>query len=627
MLGNYPKKRLCAGCLLVGILISFSVTSHAAITPQQREQISALASQTRQAGQLFTEGKFKECAEQINAIQSGLSSLMPGAEPALQRQVKPIYSRLQRAHAMLELEGVSIDPLPAWKELLAPRRMEGEAAAESGLVSFKDTIAPMLVDSCGSCHINNRRGNFSVASYQELMRGINGNVVLFPGGSKGSRIVEVIETGDMPRGGRNVSDEQLDELRLWIDQGAKFDGENPTANLNTFVNSNRGNRPRTEVKRATGNETVSFALDVAPILTENCNGCHIGGRRASGGLRMDTFSQFLRGGDSGEVVAGRNATESLLIKKLKGQEGNRMPAGGRPPLSDEQITLISTWIREGATFDGSDPGTDIGTVVSEAWAAEAEHSELFARRSERAEARWKRVLPDRAPETTKTGELLLLGDVSPSRLASSRESLLSSISQAKDLLKLPEDQPLIRGGLAVYVLNSRYDYSEFGRMTEKRELPRDWYGHWQADPLDVYGVLSFDKDVEDDQVQAVMLQVVVGAYFGAFRDVPSWFAEGVARNLVRQNFRRSDSRIATWQQALPVALQRVKSVKSLQDGSLDEEAAGLVGMGLTNYMLTQRRGFEQLHKHLREGKSFNEASMLTFGPTEEFLKKMLGRRK
>ena len=608
------------------MFLAAAESSFAAVTAKQREQVAQLTLQTREAGQLFTQAKFKECSEKIAEIQAGLASLMPGAEPALQRLVKPIYARLQRAHALLELEGVPVDPLPAWKELLKPKAMETGESETSGMVSFKDTIAPLLVDACGNCHINNRRGNFSVATYQDLMRGINGNVVLFPGGSKGSRIVEVIETGDMPRGGRNVSDDQLDDLRLWIDQGAKFDGENPTANLNTFV-ANRGNRPRTEVKRATGNETVSFAIDIAPVLVENCNGCHIDGRRASGGLRMDTFSQFLRGGDSGEVISGRNASDSLLVKKLKGEEGNRMPAGGRPPLSDEQIEKISTWIREGATFDGSDPGTNIRTVASEAWASKASHEELFSRRMERATQRWNRVLPDRPPESSTSNELMLLGDVTPSRMETLATELADSIESAKEILKLPASKPLVRGGLAIYVLNSRYDYSEFGRMTENRELPRDWYGHWQADPLDVYGALSFDKDVEEEQAQSVMLQVVVGAYFGSFKDVPTWFAEGVARNIVRQKFRRGDSRIATWQKLLPAALQRVKSVKSLQDGSLDEEAAGLVGMGLTSFMLGQRRSFDQLHEHLKQGKTFNEASMLTFGPTEAFLKNMLGRRK
>ncbi len=74
-------------------------------------------------------------------------------------------------------------------------------------------------------------------------------------------------------------------------------------------------------------ETVSFARDIAPVLKENCNGCHIAGRQASGNFRMDTFAQLLRGGDSGKVIANQKPADSLLVKKLKGEAGLRMPAG------------------------------------------------------------------------------------------------------------------------------------------------------------------------------------------------------------------------------------------------------------------------------------------------------------
>ncbi len=99
--------------------------------------------------------------------------------------------------------------------------------------------------------------------------------------------------------------------------------------------------PAAPVKRATGKETVSFAKDIAPILLQNCNGCHIDAMQVRGGLRMDNFALLLKGGDTGAIVEGGKSAMSLLVRKLKGEEGQRMPAGGRPPLSDEQITLIS----------------------------------------------------------------------------------------------------------------------------------------------------------------------------------------------------------------------------------------------------------------------------------------------
>ena len=70
----------------------------------------------------------------------------------------------------------------------------------------------------------------------------------------------------------------------------------------------RRNQPT--VKMATGDETVSFAADVAPLLVANCSGCHIEAMQDKGGFRMDTFAQLLRGGDSGEVVTPGKGSES-----------------------------------------------------------------------------------------------------------------------------------------------------------------------------------------------------------------------------------------------------------------------------------------------------------------------------
>ena len=56
-------------------------------------------------------------------------------------------------------------------------------------------------------------------------------------------------------------------------------------------------------------------------------------------------------------------TQSLIIKKLRGESGQRMPLG-RPALSAEKIALVSTWIKEGATYDNNNPALSIENVIS-----------------------------------------------------------------------------------------------------------------------------------------------------------------------------------------------------------------------------------------------------------------------
>ncbi len=193
-----------------------------------------------------------------------------------------------------------------------------------------------------------------MSTFAALMKGPPEGVVIFAGDTVGSRLIETIDTGDMPRGGGKVSPAELQTLKGWVMQGAKFDGHR------SECSAGRRECGRAEAQSTARRQTArpakrpsAFAADVAPLLVANCNGCHINARQDRGGLRMDTFTQILRGGDSGEIVLAGRSAESLLIKKLKGEgiEGQRMPAGGRPPLSDESIALIAKWIDE-----GRDPG-------------------------------------------------------------------------------------------------------------------------------------------------------------------------------------------------------------------------------------------------------------------------------
>ncbi len=67
-----------------------------------------------------------------------------------------------------------------------------------------------------------------MASYAQLIKGGKDGIVVQPGNGKGSRLYEVIESGDMPRGDGKVLPEELTLLVRWIDEGATFDGRNPT---------------------------------------------------------------------------------------------------------------------------------------------------------------------------------------------------------------------------------------------------------------------------------------------------------------------------------------------------------------------------------------------------------------
>ncbi len=607
---------LCAGGL-PGI-------AHAIVTPEQRKQIDEAGSEITVAGRLFAAGKFTESAQKLTEVQKNILKLMESKDPALLKLIRPQFSRLEKAHALLELEGVELQELPTWDVLT------GDSNKPAGdKVSFTKDIAPVLLSQCGNCHVNAKRGQFSMASFDELMQGINGRKVVAPGGGKGSRIVEVIESGDMPRGGGKVSDADLAKLVKWIDSGAEFDGPDRVAPMASYAKPAGGGPAASSDDSpavATGKETVKFSKDIAPLLLENCIGCHINARNPMGGLNMNNFTAMRRGGNSGRIIEPGKPDESLLIKKLKGQSGQRMPAGGRPALSDEKIALISTWIKENATFDGANPGMDIENVVSRAWAATASHSDLMNRRIERAKTLWNKVLPTSEPAVASNEELVVMGNISQGRAEEWLAAGQAAQTEVRKQLKIPAGN-LVKGGIAIFIYKGRYDYSEFGRMNENRKLPNQWQGHWRASPLDVYVALVDDTTLDAKHQTGLLIQQLSGAYVGSLPQTPDWFAEGVARNVAIATATRGDVRIETWKRTLPAAAAMVDKSETLLEGRLDDEASGLVGMKLVGVMMDRRnrKQFDTLLSLMRDGKSFTDALTQTFAPPDKFVKSWIGK--
>ena len=91
---------------------------------------------------------------------------------------------------------------------------------------------------------------------------------------------------------------------------------------------------------------VDFERDVQPILSENCLECHSQDKR-KGGLSLATYGDVLDGGKDGAVVRPGRSSRSLMIDRVKGTVGDRMPLD-ELPLSDEQIALLQRWIDQGA---------------------------------------------------------------------------------------------------------------------------------------------------------------------------------------------------------------------------------------------------------------------------------------
>ena len=96
---------------------------------------------------------------------------------------------------------------------------------------------------------------------------------------------------------------------------------------------------------------VSYINDIAPILKENCFGCH-GAKNPKGKLDMTRMDHFRAGGTKEDSIVDTKPEESYLIDVLVAQDKKRMPPlESGDALPKEKIALISLWIKEGAKVD------------------------------------------------------------------------------------------------------------------------------------------------------------------------------------------------------------------------------------------------------------------------------------
>jgi mono/diheme cytochrome c family protein len=628
----YLHKQTMAFLLLLTI-------SLAAFSAQEADKSSdSLRHQVTKTEELLGQGKVVASTEAFENCLKLLTDSIGSASMKDTNEWKKIHGRLTSIHEKLVIEGSEPNEVPSWSELMKQRKKESaKTPATPDTVSFTRDIAPWMVQQCGKCHIEQTKGGLSIESFATLMKGSTAGVVVFAGDTVGSKLVESIESGDMPRGSGKVSPENLAKLKLWINQGARFDGPIPTASLRSLApSSNSAASPAPEkntMTRPNGAETVSFSRDVAPILTSTCNGCHYEGMRAQGGFQMNNFAQLLKGGDSGEAILPKKGADSLLIKKLRGMSGQRMPAGERPALSEDKIQLISTWIDEGARFDGDNQELRLEEVITKAWTSKATHDELMTKRVERAREQWKVVSPKTTPEEATDDRFLIIGNIG----SESAKKLLAIANAAeaktKKGLKISGKDPLLKGGITIFALKQRYDYSEFGKMLEKRELPADWSSHWRRGGLEAYVSIIFAPSGPDKNYDAIiessLVQQMTSLWVSQWEGTPQWFAEGAGRWALVGAAGANDARLQAWAKRTPLAMNQLDTVKNFMDGKMNDEDAAIIGLAIIRAMNdgARKKQYDNLIRSMSNGASFDAAMSKTFGPVEPLLKTLLGRKK
>ena len=582
------------------------------LKPQIREWSKTITA----AGKLFKRKKFDESADLVNDVQRAIESHVAAADAKTLKLLKPIHKKLSKAHQLLTAQNVTLRSLKPFPETDAKKNADKTKAPQTDQVSFVNQVAPIIVSKCGNCHVSQSRGAFSSASFAALDQS---TMVTF-GMPDQSRIVEVIESGEMPKGNRKVAPEELALLKTWIAQGAKFDGDNPQTKLDALSSPSAPMSARESMnpRPLTGKETVSFGLHVAPVLLENCAECHIA-RNPRGDFDMASLATFLRGGDAGAPLKPGSSATSEIMLRLKGQDRDVMPPTGK--LADKTIEQIGKWIDEGARYDSADRNLPLKAMAAKAFANSLDHEGLAVFRADTSRELWKLAFADLQSNEATTENFFVFGTSTKPDLEDFGQQAEELAGRVMSVLKSPADAKVAKGNVALFALNARYDFSEFGKMIEKRNFNKSETSSWKGEPAVTYVVALVPaasqraKSATDDSNDMILAKDLAAVHVSSWNPtIPRWFADGMALWTVAKMYRRNP-RIEALNQEAAAAVASMKKPDDFITGAMAADKAGFVGYQFVKILQTDSRAFKQLTKDLRDEKNFDAAFEKSFGIT------------
>ena len=117
--------------------------------------------------------------------------------------------------------------LPAATDTSAPATVaptETAAATEASTstgVSYVADVKPIFDAKCIKCHgVESTKEGLDMQTYENVMAGSRNGSVITPGNADDSELVRLIVRGKMPNRGQKLSDEEIQLISDWINQGA-----------------------------------------------------------------------------------------------------------------------------------------------------------------------------------------------------------------------------------------------------------------------------------------------------------------------------------------------------------------------------------------------------------------------
>jgi mono/diheme cytochrome c family protein len=111
--------------------------------------------------------------------------------------------------------------VPRSTDTSEPANPTSSTAAPAGSVSFANDVMPIFQASCFECHgVKQIRAGLDLRTYDTILGGSFNHLVVSPGDSEGSLLIQQLVNGKMPKQGAKLTDEQIKIIADWIDEGA-----------------------------------------------------------------------------------------------------------------------------------------------------------------------------------------------------------------------------------------------------------------------------------------------------------------------------------------------------------------------------------------------------------------------
>ncbi|HEY6078888.1 MAG TPA: c-type cytochrome domain-containing protein, partial [Polyangiaceae bacterium] len=259
---------------------------------------------------------------------------------------------------------------------------EKPAATPSAAPSAAATTGPaVLATYCSKCHsAQKQKGKLRTDSVAALVKGGTLGPALVPGSPEQSLIVTrprlplTHEDHMPPKKEPQPSGAELAVLAAWVragpggaaagasDASSSASGESGAGIAKASASAGAAGDgapgaaeavavPPGADSAASSNDgaPLAFIGSVQPLLRDKCGKCHIRDKPA-GGLNVAQHQQLLEGGFTSPAVVPRDREKSLLLTRvlLPAGDDEHMPPDSEPQLTSDEISLLASWIDQGA---------------------------------------------------------------------------------------------------------------------------------------------------------------------------------------------------------------------------------------------------------------------------------------